>query len=88
MLFSLDDDEQPLATEVSDVAIQAAVNIVKTACQQTAYIAGRGTLEEEFQKYKTGTQEQITAYPIFIVHSRSLPANSTEYTRKLHNTGS
>ena len=55
MLFSIDDTEQPLAEEVSEAAVKAAVNFIQTASQQTAYIAGRGSLQEEFDKFKTGT---------------------------------
>ena len=55
MLFSIDNSEQPLADEVSEAAVKAAVNFIRTANQQTAYIAGRETLQEEFDKFKTGT---------------------------------
>ena len=54
LLFSIENPDQPLGDEVSERALKAAVNFVQTACQQTAYIAGRGTIEEELQKFKTG----------------------------------
>ena len=55
MLFSIDNTEQPLAEEMSDEAVKAAVNFIRIASQQTAYIAGRESLQEEFDKFKTGT---------------------------------
>lgn len=53
MLFRIDNPEQDLPDEVSETAIQAAVNFIQVACQQTAYIAGRGGLIEEIEKFKT-----------------------------------
>ena len=53
MLFSINSAEQPLPDEISEAAIKAAVNVVRTASQQTAYIAGRGLLREEYQKFRT-----------------------------------
>lgn len=53
MLFSLDKTED-LSEEVSEEAIKAAVNFVKLACQQTAFIAGKKTLPEELEKFKCG----------------------------------
>jgi len=34
---------------VSEGAVKAAINYVQVVCQQAAYIAGRGILEEEIQ---------------------------------------
>ena len=53
VLFHIDCAD-PLSDQLSDMSIKAAVNFIQIACQQTAYIAGRGTLQEEVQKYKTG----------------------------------
>lgn len=53
MLFSIDNPEN-LDEEVSETALKAAVNLVKLACQQTAYIAGKGELSDELEKFKTG----------------------------------
>lgn len=39
---------------ISDVAIRAAINFVNVTCQQTAYIAGRGVLEEEIERVGNG----------------------------------
>ena len=36
---------------ISEAAVQAAIDFTLLSCQQTAYIAGRGTLEEEVQKF-------------------------------------
>ena len=54
MLFSIESPDENLDEEISEEAIKAAVNIVQVACQQTAFIAGKGTLTEEMEKYKTG----------------------------------
>ena len=53
MLFHINSTD-PLPDQLSDMSIKAAVNFVQISCQQTAYIAGRGTLQEEAQKYKIG----------------------------------
>ena len=53
MLFSID-SENPLCSEVSEIAVKAAVNFVQIACQQTAFVAGKGLIEEELQTYKMG----------------------------------
>ena len=47
MLFSIDNDNYEVKEEVSQDAIKAAINLIKTACQQTAFVAGRGVLQEE-----------------------------------------
>ena len=52
VLFS--PDEEAISDNVTESAVKAAVNVVQTACQQTAYIAGRGTIQEELVKCKTG----------------------------------
>ena len=52
MLFSC--EQETLSTQVSDGAVKAAINSIKTACQQTAFIAGKGLIEEEMQGYKAG----------------------------------
>lgn len=52
MLFNT--EEEDLCTKVSDGAVKAAINLVKTACQQTAFIAGKGLIQEEMQGYKAG----------------------------------
>ena len=54
MLFSIENEQEPLSSEVSEVAVKAAVNFVQTACQQTAFVAGKGFIQEEVQTYKTG----------------------------------
>ena len=49
-LFSIENDDYEVDNEVSERAIKAAVNFVRTGCQQAAYIAGRGSMEEEIEK--------------------------------------
>ena len=36
--------------EVSDTALKAAVDFVCVSCQQTAYVAGRGPIDEEIER--------------------------------------
>lgn len=55
MLFSIDSVNCSIPEEILEIALKAAVNFVQTACQQTAYIAGRETFQEELQKFKAGT---------------------------------
>ena len=51
MLFTLGTN-QPTDDIVSEAAVKAAINYVQVVCQQAAYIAGRGSLEEEIQWFK------------------------------------
>ena len=62
MLFSIDDEDQLLSPDVSDTAVKAAVNFVQVAYQQTAFVAGKGLIEEEVQGFKSG--KFITTYTI------------------------
>lgn len=52
VLFSLEEDS--VQDTVSTQAIGAAINFVEVCCQQTAYIAGRGSLEEELKLREQG----------------------------------
>ena len=58
MLFAMNDDESPepdeLSTEVSEQAIKAAINFVKTACEHASLIAGGGSIQEEIDKFQSG----------------------------------
>ena len=49
-LFSVDSENSDIDDTISDEAMKAAVDFVRTACQQTAYVAGRGLLKEEIDK--------------------------------------
>ena len=40
-----------ISVEVTEEAVKAAMDFVKTH-QQTAFIAGRGRLQEEFERFK------------------------------------
>ena len=46
VLFHID-KEEPLSSIVSDIAIEAAINFVEVCCQHTAYITGRGLINQE-----------------------------------------
>ena len=41
-----------MSLEVSEDAVKAAVDFVKISCQQMAFNAGRGPLQEEFERFK------------------------------------
>jgi len=49
-LFSIENEDKNVPNEVSDVALKAAVDFVCASCQQTAYIAGRGPIDEEIER--------------------------------------
>lgn len=68
MLFNIDNTDQPLDKEVGESAIKAAVNFIQLACKQTSYIAGKGTLQEEMDKYKEGTHISVTQPSINITY--------------------
>ena len=51
ILFHLGKDDS-VSLEVSEDAVKAAVDFVKISCQQTAFNAGRGPLQEEFERFK------------------------------------
>ena len=46
VLFHLDKEEK-LHNTISDEAIEAAIDFVEVCCQHTAYITGRGSIQEE-----------------------------------------
>jgi hypothetical protein len=46
------DDVYSVPNEVSKEAITAAIDLVELTCQQTAFMVGRGPLEEEVLKYQ------------------------------------
>ena len=48
VLFHLD-EEGPLPNTISQEAIEAGIDFVEVCCQHTAFITGRGVLEEELQ---------------------------------------
>jgi hypothetical protein len=52
ILFSMGNDEP--TDDISHFAVRAAINFVKVTCQQTAYLAGRGLLEEDIQRICMG----------------------------------
>ena len=54
VLFCLSFEELIILEGVSESAVSAATNFVSVSCQQTAYIAGRGLLSEEVERFKSG----------------------------------
>ena len=55
VLFSSDTEGYTVSEEVSEAAVTAAANFVMVSCQQMAFIAGRGLLSEEVERFKSGT---------------------------------
>ena len=62
ILFSMGNDET--TDDISDFAVRAAINFVKITCQQTAYIGGRGRLEEDIQRFGIGNCIMYIMYVI------------------------
>lgn len=61
-LFSIENENMNVPDEVSDTALKAAVDFVCVSCQQTAYIAGRGLIDEEIERLnQSGITYEITA---------------------------
>ena len=54
VLFNLDLEEEELPATISDAAIQAAIDFVEVCCQHTAYITGRGNINEELEHLQSG----------------------------------
>ena len=53
VLFHVD-EEGPLASNISDIAIEAAIDFVEVCCQHTAYITGRGNINQELDIVQAG----------------------------------
>ena len=51
-LFNLESEE--LSDVITTDAIDAAIHFVEVCCQQTAYIAGRGDLQQELSMMEKG----------------------------------
>ena len=49
-----DESDYEVPEEISESAVKAAINFVMISCQQTAYLAGRGSLSEEVERFKSG----------------------------------
>lgn len=45
-------DDDGIGSEITNKAILAAINFVEVCCQQTAYMAGRGELQQDIQLIK------------------------------------
>ena len=54
ILFNVGTPEE-ITDEISEEAIAASINFVGLCCQQTAFMAGRGHIEEEIQIIKAST---------------------------------
>ena len=45
-------DDNRVDSEITNKAVLAAINLVEVCCQQTAYMAGRGELQQDIQLIK------------------------------------
>ena len=54
ILFYDEDDDGQLSETVTQTAIEAAIDFVDVCRQHTAYIAGRGNIDEELKILETG----------------------------------
>lgn len=46
--------EESLPYEISEAAIKAAIDFVKVSCEQTAIIAGKGSVDDVIKKCQSG----------------------------------
>lgn len=53
VLFHLESTE-PLPDTITDTAIEAAIDFVEVCCQHTAFITGRGNIQEELEHLQSG----------------------------------
>lgn len=51
-LFNVNSPTSQVSDEISEEAILASINFVALCCQQTAFMAGRGSITEEIQLIK------------------------------------
>ena len=54
VLFNMEGEGEEIPDAISKEALSAAIDFVELACQQTAYMVGRGNVEEEIQKFQNG----------------------------------
>ena len=54
LLFSVHKESEDIPDAISTEALNAAIDFVQVASQQTAYMVGRGKIEEEVQKFQNG----------------------------------
>ena len=52
MYPAVDSDDNRVDSEITNKAVLAAINLVEVCCQQTAYMAGRGELQQDIQLIK------------------------------------
>ena len=64
--FSSEQSQEPLPDIITDEAVKAAMNFVEVCCQQTAFIAGRGRVEEEIAVIKDSYSGTCTKYKFWI----------------------
>lgn len=59
---------EPSSNIISDEAVKAAINFIEVTCQQTAYIAGRGTVKDEIKRFKSGKLAELytLCYPFVV----------------------
>ena len=53
VLFHLDSAES-LSSTITEAAIEAAIDFVELCCQHTAYLTGRGKIDEEVTLMEAG----------------------------------
>jgi hypothetical protein len=54
LLFYVHKEGEEIPDAISTEALSAAIDFVHVTCQQTAYMVGRGKIEEEVQKFQNG----------------------------------
>ena len=64
VLFHMD-IEEPLPDTITEMAIEAAIDFVDLCCQHTAYITGRGNINNELDLVEAG-KYYICNYMYFV----------------------
>lgn len=60
ILFNVQDEQRNLTLTVE--AIDAAIHFVEVCCQQTAYISGRGDLDQELKMIMEGKTNKQSVF--------------------------
>ena len=90
ILFNVGTPEE-ITDEISDEAIAASINFVGLCCQQTAFMAGRGQIEEEIQIIKA-SMLYIHCVQLGILHgfadaiAPSISTGITEHVEEEHSS--
>ena len=72
VLFHMD-IEEPLPDTITEMAIEAAIDLVELCCQHTAYITGRGNINNELDIVEAGTCKYYICNYMYFVYLKNSP---------------